>query len=59
VSADRFASVDLLASDDFAQPLANWTRLTNPMVLTNGVIRIDGVDSDVRQQRFFIVGEHE
>jgi len=59
VSSNRLAGVEILAGTSLAQPLGEWTKLTNQLVLTNGVIRIDGVDSSAQPQHYFIVSEPE
>ncbi|MGH8245438.1 MAG: PQQ-binding-like beta-propeller repeat protein [Gammaproteobacteria bacterium] len=59
VSSNRLAGMEVLARANLAQPLVEWTRLTNQLVLSNGVIRIEGVDSSAQPQRYFIVSEPE
>ena len=59
LNSNRLAGMELLAGANLAQPLSEWTRLTNQFVLTNGLIRIDGVDSSAQPRRYFIVSEPE
>jgi len=57
VDANRLAGLGVRTTTNLAQSLAQWTQLTNGLVLTDGVVRIDGVDSATQPRRFFIVTE--
>jgi hypothetical protein len=35
--------IRIYGSPDLALPLGSWTLLNNPLVLTNGLLRLDGV----------------
>jgi outer membrane protein assembly factor BamB len=59
VSSTRVAGMEVRASTNFAQPLSQWTSLTNQLVLTGGTVHIEDVDAGAQSQRFFIVNESE
>jgi len=51
------ADMELRASTALTQSVTQWTRLTNTLMLSNGVVRIDGIDSATEPRRYFIVSE--
>jgi outer membrane protein assembly factor BamB len=55
VSSNRLSAMEVRASGDVAQGVTTWTKLTNGLLLTNGVVRIPGVESET--PRFFIISE--
>jgi outer membrane protein assembly factor BamB len=57
LDSNRLAVLELRASADFTQSVTQWTRLTNSLVLSNGVVRIDNVDSATEPRRYFILSE--
>ena len=57
VNSNRLAGMEARATTNLSQALTQWLRLTNSLVLTNGVIRIDDVDAATRPRRFFNVSE--
>jgi outer membrane protein assembly factor BamB len=56
LSTDRLARLEVRAGTNLAQPLSEWARLTNALVLTNGVARLTNVDASPARQ-YFIVNE--
>jgi outer membrane protein assembly factor BamB len=57
IDSDRFSTIEFRASANPTLPLALWTKLTNNLVLTNGVARATNVDGTGSSRRFFIVSE--
>lgn len=43
LSADRVAQIKVYSASNIVAPLTNWTLLSNSKVLTNGLLRIDGI----------------
>jgi outer membrane protein assembly factor BamB len=56
VDANRLPGMELRASTNSALPPALWTKLTNALVLTNGIVQVTNVEAGA-PQRFFIVSE--
>ncbi len=56
VDSNRVPGMELLANSDLTGLLAQWTKLTNTLTLTNGVVRVTDVDA-TPTARFFIVSE--
>lgn len=59
VGSNRLAGMEVRAATNLGQALSQWITLTNDLVLSNGVVRIDNVDSVTPPQRFFIVREQD
>ena len=59
VSSDRIAGMEIRAGSDLGETLSQWTVLTNQLMLMNGTVRIDDVDTGAQSQRFFVVSERE
>ena len=57
LDSNRLAGMEVRSSASTAQPLIQWITLTNRLVLSNGVARIDDIDSGAQPQQFFIVNE--
>jgi outer membrane protein assembly factor BamB len=57
INSNRFVGIEFRASTNPALPLAQWTKLTNNLVLTNGAVRATNVDGTGFTSRFFIVSE--
>jgi len=57
VDSNRLAGIEVRASAEIVQALTQWTQLTNRLVLTDGVVRIDSVNSGTQPRKFFIVSE--
>jgi len=57
VDSNRLAGMEVRATTDIVQALTQWTQLTNRLVLTGGVVRIDSVNSGTQPRKFFIVSE--
>lgn len=57
IDSNRFAGIEFWSSTNPASPLTQWTKLTNTLVLTNGVVRATNVDGTGFTKRFFIVSE--
>ena len=57
LDSNRLARMAVWASTNLAPNLTQWTPLTNSLNLTNGAVRIDGVDSRSQPQEFFILSE--
>jgi Immunoglobulin domain len=43
VTADEAARIELFTTTDPSQPFSSWTPAAYPMVITNGLLRVDGV----------------
>jgi len=56
VNSNRIQGIEVRASSDLTLPFAQWTKLTNALTLTNGVVRITNADAAI-ETRFFIVSE--
>ena len=56
LNSNRLTSIEVRASTNAALSPAVWTKLTNALVLTNGVARMTNVDA-ATDRRFFIVSE--
>jgi hypothetical protein len=59
LDSNRLAGMEVLTTTSIERALPQWFRLTNRLVLTDGVVRIDNVDAATQPQRFFIVSEPE
>ena len=57
LDSNRLAGMEVRATTDIVQALTQWTQLTNRLVLTDGVVRIDSVNSRTQPRKFFIVSE--
>jgi hypothetical protein len=55
VGSNRFAGLELRASDTLSQPPGSWVKLTNSLALTNGSVRAQ--DPPSGPQRFYILSE--
>jgi hypothetical protein len=55
VDSNRLAKMDVRYTTSLAGNIASWARLTNSLVLTNGVVRVDAVDTGT--VRYFIAAE--
>jgi len=58
VDSNRLAGMEVRTSTNAAQSAALWTKLTNSLVLTNGIVQVTNVDASA-PRRFFIVTEPE
>jgi len=56
LDSNRLASLEVRTSTNAALSLSQWTKLTNALVLTNGVARMTNVDA-TPPRRFFITTE--
>jgi hypothetical protein len=52
IAASRVPQIQIYAATDVTLPLGSWTLLSHPLVLTNGLVRVDGV-SATNSGRFF------
>jgi outer membrane protein assembly factor BamB len=59
IGSNRAVALEILAGTNPVAPLATWARLTNSLVLTNGRVRVDNIDSTEYPQRYFISREPE
>jgi len=57
LASNRLAGMAVRAGTNLAQGLSEWVPLTNSLLLTNGAVRIDGVDSRTQPREFFILSE--
>jgi outer membrane protein assembly factor BamB len=57
IDSNRVANIELFATMNVAAGAAEWIRLTNSIVLTNGQLRLDDPGSRTQPQRFFRVEE--
>ncbi|MBI3853087.1 MAG: cadherin-like domain-containing protein [Verrucomicrobia bacterium] len=53
LTAELVSHVQVYATTNVSLPLSNWTLLANPLVFTNGLIRVDGVNAANPSVRFF------
>jgi len=57
VNSNRLAAMEVRASTNLALAPSTWSPLTNSLLLTNGLVRINNVDAGAAPRRFFIVSE--
>lgn len=57
VASNRLAGLTLCATTNPALPVAQWIRLTNAPVLSNGTVHFGPVDGQTRPAQFFCVSE--
>ena len=57
VNSNRLAAMEVRASTNLALAPSTWSPLTNSLLLTNGLVRINNVDAGPTTRRFFIVSE--
>lgn len=57
IDSNRFAGIEFRASTNPTLPLAQWTKLTNGLLLTNGSVRATNVDGTGFTKRYFIASE--
>lgn len=57
VASNRLAGMEVRATTNHSLALPQWERLTNSLVLTSGVVRMQNVGTGAKKQRFFIVSE--
>jgi hypothetical protein len=57
LDTNRAANIDVFASTDLTLGLTGWLKLTNPLVLTNGQLFLNDLQSATTPQRFFRVKE--
>jgi outer membrane protein assembly factor BamB len=56
VDANRLTGMEIRTSTNAALPPAFWTKLTNSLVLANGIVQVTNVEAGA-PERFFIVSE--
>jgi outer membrane protein assembly factor BamB len=57
VNSNRLAGMEIRTTTNLAQPVSQWTALTNRPMLSNGVVRIEPLETGPQPQRYFIVRE--
>ncbi|HXT39086.1 MAG TPA: PQQ-binding-like beta-propeller repeat protein [Candidatus Angelobacter sp.] len=57
LDANRVTNIDIFASANLTLGLNGWLKLTNPVLLMNGQLRLDDPQSATTPQRFFRVEE--
>jgi outer membrane protein assembly factor BamB len=57
VSSERLTNLEVRSTASLGLAVTQWNRLTNSLVLTNGVVRLQNVGTGTETQRFFIVSE--
>lgn len=57
VASNRLTNIEVRATADIGLAFTQWNRLTNSLVLTGGVVRVQNVGTGTETQRFFIVSE--
>ena len=57
VSSNRFTNLEMRASTSLNLAPTQWTKLTNSLVLTGGVVRVPNVAAGTNTPRYFIVNE--
>ncbi len=55
IDSSRLANIEVRTTSNLSTNAASWTPLTNALVLTNGLVRVDDVDSGAI--RYYIVSE--
>ncbi len=53
VTTERLSKIKIRATTNLAQSLTNWTQVTNSLTLSNGLIRVDQLNSTNPPLRFF------
>jgi hypothetical protein len=56
LNSNRLATLEVRATTNMSLSPALWTKLTNALVLTNGIVRMTNIDASPLQ-RFFITAE--
>ena len=56
IDSNRLSGIEVLATTNTADNLAQWTKLTNALTLTNGRARVDNIDA-AHPRRYFITRE--
>ena len=57
IESNRLARIEVRYATDLLGSPSSWTRLTNNLVWTNGLVRVDDVDCDAAPCRYFIAVE--
>ncbi len=57
LDSNRLAGLEVRVATNLGPSLGQWTPLTNNLVLTGGVARVDDVPSPTQPQRFYLVTE--
>jgi len=57
IDSNRLAAMELHASTNLAQSLSSWPKLTNNLLLSNGVANVTNIDGSFSRARFFIISE--
>lgn len=53
LTPERAARIRVHATTNLGLPFASWTQLSNPLVLTNGLLRVDALNATAPAWRFF------
>jgi hypothetical protein len=56
IDSNRLSGIEVLAATNTADNLAQWTKLTNALTLTNGRVRVDSIDA-THPRRYFMTRE--
>jgi outer membrane protein assembly factor BamB len=57
IASNRIAGMEIRSATNPSAASSLWVKLTNNLVLTNGVIRVDNLERDTEATRFYIVTE--
>ena len=57
VDSNRLAALEVRATTALTLALTQWNKLTNSLVLTGGVVRVQNIGAGTNTQRYFIVTE--
>jgi hypothetical protein len=57
VASDRLTGMEVRTTIDPTQPIAQWLRLTNGLLLSNGMVRVTNAAPASDPQRVFIISE--
>ena len=57
VSSNRLTNLEVRVTTNLSLAVTQWSKLTNSLVLTGGVVRMPNVATGTQTQRFFIVNE--
>ena len=53
LDSERASRIDVYSTTNLSLPMSNWVRLTNSLVLTNGVLLLADPEAALLQQRFY------
>ncbi len=57
IASNRLTGMELRSSTNASLGLAAWAKVANPLVLTNGIVRVTNVDLGSASRGFFLISE--